>query len=157
MSFIHRSWSDPAGMARQWGGVHGQVHIHKFGGSPALAFRRKGDGRFVVTTRGEADQDRHGIVRWTGKVPFDEIHDLVYRLVLDPANGELDVWLDGARIIALRGVSIGSSLGGCYWCIGNYYAGGVTCPIVAEYANHDFPSPMDLSRRIATPPRWPTA
>ena len=155
MSFNHHGWSDPAGMAQLEGGAHGQVHMHKFGGSPALAFRRHGDGRFLVTTRGELDQKNNK--RWIGQVPFNQVHDLVYRLLLDPSNGQLDVWLDGSRIVSLRGASIGSSVGGCYWCIGCYYGDGVTCPVVAEFANHEFPSQRGLSRRITAAPAWPAA
>ena len=155
MSFNHHGWSDRAGMAQVQGGVHGQVHMHKFRGSPALAFRRKGDGRFLVTTRGENDLD--GNKRWTGQVPFDRVHDLVYRLVLHPTHGALDVWLDGASIVSVKDVSIGSSLGGCYWCIGCYYGGGVTCPVVAEFANHVFPDLSPLLARVKSPPQWPVA
>ena len=155
MSFNHHRWSDPEGMARGWGGVHGQVHMGKFGGSPALAFRRARDGRFMVTTRGENDGENQR--RWAGAVSFDRPHDLVYRLLLHPNQGELDVWLDGKRVVSLTGTSIGSGRGGSYWCLGCYYSGGISCPIVAEYANHDFPSPRDLSARISAPPAWPAA
>lgn len=155
MSFIHHRWSDPQGMAKGWGGVHGQVHMGKFGGSPALAFRRARDGRFLVTTRGELDPGNQR--RWTGAVSFDEPHDLVYRLLLNASAGELDVWLDGRRLVGITGASIGSRRGGSYWCLGCYYSGGISCPIVAEYANHAFPSPRDLSARINRPPAWPTA
>lgn len=155
MSFNHHGWADPAGMTEVWGGVHGQIHMHKFGGSPALAFRRNGDGRFMVTTRGEFDTE--GSKRWMGPLAFDQVHDLVYRLVLHPTDGELDVWVDGRRLVALKGMSIGSHLGGCYWCIGCYYAGGITCPVVAEFGNHAFPSTADLSGRVASPPPWPVS
>lgn len=155
MSFNHHRWADPEGMARASGGVHGQVHMGKFGGSPALAFRRGRDGRFMVTTRGESDDGNQR--RWAGPVSFGEPHDLVYRLLLDPDRGELDVWLDGRQLVSLAGVSIGSGIGGSYWCVGCYYAGGVSCPIVAEIANHDFFSPRDLSASISRPPAWPVA
>ena len=55
------------------------------------------------------------------------------------------------------GVFIGSGIGGSYWCVGCYFAGGVSCPIVAEIAYHDFFSPRDLSARISRPPAWPVA
>ena len=153
MSFNHHAWSDPKGMARGWGGVHGQIHMGKFGGSPALAFRRTRDGRFLVTTRGQFDDGNSK--RWTAPVSFGEVHDLVYRVLLHPTQGELDVWLDGRHVISLRGASIGSHVGGSYWCLGCYYSGGITCPVVAEFANHAFPSPRDLSARIAAAPAWP--
>lgn len=155
MSFVHHRWSDPAGMAQGWGGVHGQIHMHKFGGSPALAFRRHGDGSFMVTTRGEFEPDT--TTRWRGAVSFDQPHDLVYRIVIEPNDGELDVWLDGQHVVNLRKASLGSHLGGCYWCIGCYYGGGITCPVVAEYANHAFPGTGDLSKRIAARPQWTPA
>lgn len=155
MSFNHHGWSDPAGMAKGWGGVHGQIHMGKLGGSPALAFRRTRDGQFLVTTRGELDQGNQR--RWIGPVSFDEPHDLVYRVLLHPEGGELDVWLDGRKLVSLVGASIGSHRGGSYWCIGCYYSGGISCPVVAEFANHAFPSPRDLSARIASRPAWPIA
>jgi hypothetical protein len=156
MSFNHHRWSDPAGMAAQdRGGVHGQIHMGKFGGSPAVAFRRTRDGQFLITTRGEHDPQNNR--RWTGPVAFDQVHDLVYRVRLHPTEGELDVWLNGRRVVSLTRASIGSHLGGCYWCIGCYYSAGVTCPIVAEYASHEFPSARDLSARIAARPEWPAA
>jgi hypothetical protein len=156
MSFNHHGWADAAAMAKgHRGGVHGQVHMHKFGGSPAVAFRRSADGRFRVTTRGEFDPD--GSERWAGPLSFDQVHDLVYRLLLHPTAGELGVWLDGANIVDVKGVSIGSSLGGCYWCVGCYYGGGVACPVAAEFANHVFFDTRDLSRRISSAPAWPFA
>lgn len=155
MSFNHHRWADPEGMARGWGGVHGQVHMGKFGGSPALAFRRARDGRLLITTRGEADDGNQR--RWAGPVSFGQPHDLVYRLLLHPSQGELDVWLDGQRVVSLTETSIGSGKGGSYWCLGCYYSGGISCPIVAEYANHVFPSSQDLSARISRAPAWPVA
>lgn len=153
MSFNHHSWSDPAGMAQGWGGVHGQIHMGKFGGSPALAFRRTRDGRFLITTRGQFDDGNNK--RWMAPVSFNEPHDLVYRVLLHPTEGELDVWLDGKKVLSVDQASIGSRQGGSYWCIGSYYSGGISCPVVAEFANHEFPSPRDLSGRITRPPAWP--
>ncbi|MDP9423674.1 MAG: polysaccharide lyase [Pseudomonadota bacterium] len=156
MSFNHHRWSDPAGMAQGgWGGVHGQIHMGKFGGSPALAFRRTRDGRFLVTTRGQYDDGNNR--RWMAPVSFNERHDLVYRVLLHPSQGELDLWLDGRHVVNVAGASIGSERGGSYWCIGCYYSGGISCPIVAEYANHAFPSPTNLSARISERPAWPIA
>ena len=155
MSFNHHPWSDPAGMARGWGGLHGQIHMGKFGGSPAVAFRRMGDGRLLVTTRGEFD-DRNQ-KRWMARVSFGEPHDLVFRVLLDAIDGQLDVWLDGRRVVEIRRESIGSRVGGSYWCLGNYFAGGITCPVVAEFAHHEFPTVRDLSKRVANMPAWPFA
>ena len=155
MSFNHHGWSDPAGMAKGWGGVHGQIHMGKFGGSPALAFRRTRDGRFLVTTRGEFDDRSRK--RWTAPLSFNEAHDLVYRVTLHPRAGQLDVWLDGQQLVSIANASIGSQLGGSYWCIGCYYSGGISCPVVAEYANHEFPAARDLSARISSSPKWPIA
>jgi hypothetical protein len=153
MSFNHHRWSDPEGMAKGWGGVHGQIHMGKFGGSPALAFRRIRDGRLAITTRGELEPSNQR--RWVAPVSFNEIHDVIYRVLLHPSEGQLDVWLDGRRIVSLAGVSIGSGIGGSYWCLGAYYSGGISCPVVAEFANHIFPSADDLSGRITSPPAWP--
>lgn len=153
MSFIHHSWDDPQGMAAKWGGVHGQLHIgSSFGGSPAVAFRRTRRGQFAITTRGEADSE--GSRRYEGPLAFDQLHNLVYRVVFHPTDGALTVWVNGDRLVDVRGVSIGSSDAECYWSFGCYYAGGVSCPIVAEYGDHIYPSPVDLSHRIGFRPDW---
>jgi hypothetical protein len=157
MSFIHHSWADPSGMARlTLGGAHGQIHIgSKAGGSPAVAFHRYKDGNFLVTTRGE--QESGNTKRYKAPLAFDRPHDLVYRVVLSPTNGSLAVWLNRQKIVDLDGVPIGSHFAESYWNIGAYYYGGVTCPIVAEFANHVYPSPETLLKRTAITPAWPLA
>lgn len=156
MSFIHRSWADPAGMAKLNSGVHGQMHIgSSFGGSPAFAFRRASTGEFQVTTRGENDRHGVGSVRYQAPLSFDEPHDLVYAVTLDPAQGFLRVWIDGRPVVDALGISIGSRFAESFWNIGCYYPSGATCPVVAEYANHIYPSAGDLRGRIANPARWP--
>lgn len=154
MSFIHHRWDDPEGMARgRGGGVHGQLHIgSKFGGSPAVAFRRMRNGEFAITTRGENDEK--GSIRYRGPLPFDQLHHLVYRVLLHPSEASLAVWLNGSRLVDLQGVSIGSSDAECYWSLGCYYAGGVSCPVVAEFGDHYYPGPGDLRQRIGFRPNW---
>lgn len=153
MSFVHHQWDDPAGMAGNWGGVHGQLHIgSKFGGSPAVAFRRTRRGDFAITTRGERDAE--GSRRYERPLPFDALHSLVYRVVLDPRDGALSVWLNGDSVLDVRRISIGSSDAECYWSFGCYYSGGISCPIIAEYGDHIYPGPTDLSRRIGFKPDW---
>lgn len=156
MSFVHQAWDDPAGMARLKGGVHGQVHMGRsFGGSPAVAFRRTADGKFTVTTRGQnATQNAR---QYIGRLTFDRPHDLVYRLVLSPTNGSLAVWLDGDKVVDVSGASIGSSFADSYWNIGCYYAGGITSPVIAEYANVVYPGTLNLEDRIKSPPPWPSS
>jgi hypothetical protein len=154
MSFIHHAWDDPAGMARLWGGVHGQIHMGRtFGGSPAVAFRRTADGQFTVTTRGQRalKSTRH----FVGPIPFGRVHDLVFRVILHPTNGSLAVWLDGHKIVDVERASIGSEYADTHWNIGCYYAGGVTCPVVAEYANVVYPGTTRLDQRITSPAVWP--
>ena len=158
LTFIHHRWADPFGMARLHGGVHGQIHIgSKFGGSPAVAFRRTNDGQFLITTRGELDPDGNGTVRFRGPVSFDEAHDLVCNLVLDPNAGSLRVWIDGRKIVDVSGVSIGSHFAQSYWNIGCYYGSGASCPVVAEYANHVYPALGDLTARTRRPAAWPVS
>ena len=153
MSFVHHHWDDPAGMAANWGGVHGQLHIgSNFGGSPAVAFRRSRRGAFAITTRGERDSD--GTRRYERPLPFDAVHSLVYRVVLSPTNGALQVWLNGDSVLDLRSASIGSRDADCYWSLGCYYSGGISCPIVAEYGDHIYPGPADLRGRIRFKPDW---
>lgn len=153
MSFVHHQWDDPAGMAANRGGVHGQLHIgSKFGGSPAVAFRRTRRGAFAITTRGERDPD--GTRRYERPLAFDELHSLVYRVVLSPKDGALQVWLNGDAVLDARGVSIGSLDAQCYWSFGCYYSGGVTCPIIAEYGDLIYPGLTDLRGRIGIKPDW---
>jgi hypothetical protein len=141
-------------MAARTGGVHGQIHIGRtFGGSPALAFRRNARGEFTVTTRGE--HDPRSRLRYLNDLSFDQPHDLVYRIVLHPNDGELSVWLDGQQVVNVRGQSIGTRHADSYWAVGCYYAGGATCPVVAEFASHRYPAVLDLSDRILTRPVWP--
>lgn len=158
MSFIHHHWDDPVGMAALYGGVHGQIHIGStFGGSPAVAFRRHKSGELQITTRGELDSSGSGTVRYRGACAFDQVHDLVYVVVLHPTNGSLTVWLDRKKIVDVKGVSIGTHYAESYWNVGCYYSGGVTCPVIAEYANHVYPASTSLSSRTTTTPLWPRA
>lgn len=130
------------------------IHIGStFGGSPAVAFRRRENGNLRITTRGEFNTSN--TTRYDKPLSFGQVHDLVYRVVLDPKVGELTVWLDGVKIVDIRGQSIGASTAECHLQLGAYYAGGITCPVVAEYANHVYPSPTDLSARIGNLPVWP--
>lgn len=149
----HEQWADPDGMRKLTGGVYGQLHMGSFGGSPAVAFRRRGDGTFRITTRGEFATSN--TTRYEGALPFGRVHDIVYNVVLHPTAGSLKVWVNGAKVVDVANVSIGSSQGGSYWAFGAYFAGGVTSPVVAEYANHVYPSTASLSERISNQPVWP--
>lgn len=151
----HHSWADPVGMRALKGGVYGQIHIgSKFGGSPAVAFRRKDDGAFRVTTRGEFDTG--GSIRYEGPLSFDQVHDIVYNVVLHPTAGKLRVWVDGTKIVDISNVSIGSSYADSYWAFGAYFAGGVTSPVIAEYANMTYPGTTSLLTRTTSRPAWPS-
>lgn len=152
-SFLDHAWSDPAGMkAIGSGGAHSQMHMPS-GGSPAFAFRRYKDGRFLVTTNGDNDPTSNH-KRYIGTLSFGQVHDVVYRFTLHPTHGALDVWLDGRHIVSLWDSSIGSSEVGCYQCYGLYYGRGVTCSVVTEIGNIAFPSRTSLSSRITSRPRW---
>ena len=153
-SFVHHGWSDSPGMRELQGGVYGQIHIGStFGGSPALAFRRRADGRFLITTRGEYDTE--GTTRYEGDLSFDELHDVVYEVSLHPTRGSLRVWIDGQQIVDARGLSLGHSNAESYWNLGTYFSGGISGTVVAEYANHVYPAPLELRDRINTRPCWP--
>jgi hypothetical protein len=157
MSFIHHGWSDPFGMNKlTTGGAHGQIHMGStVGGSPPVAFRRHNDGSFLITTRGESE--RGNTKRYKAPLAFDRPHDLVYRVVLSPTNGSLAVWLNREKIVDLERTPIGSSVAESYFNVGSYYAGGVTCPIIAEFANLVYPAPEALLRRTTVTPAWPLA
>lgn len=152
-SFIDHSWPDPVGMRNTTGGAHFQMHMPS-GGSPAFAFRRDKYGNFTVTTNGDNDPTSNH--KWYSQVlSFDQVHDIVYRCVIHPVNGQLDVWLDRKLVLSLRNVSLGTSQSGCYPCYGLYYGGGCTCSIVAEHANIAAPSTASLSGRTSISPAWP--
>lgn len=152
-SVNNHAWADPAGMTATTGGAMCQMHMPS-GGSPAFAFRRDKNGNFLVTTNGANDPINNN-KRYVGPLSFGAVHDIVYRCVIHPVNGELDVWVDGRQVLTLRGASIGQTNPGCYWCLGLYFAGGTTCPIVAEYSNHVAPTTNYLLARISSPPSWP--
>ena len=154
MSFVHGSWADPVGMATKTGGVYGQIHIGStFGGSPAVGFRRAKDGRFRITTRGELSTA--STIRYQAPLSFDTVHDLVYNVVLDPVNGSLKVWLDGALVVDVSKVSIGTHYAESYFNHGTYFSGGITTPVVAEYANIAYPGQTSLLARVNSRPVWP--
>ncbi len=153
-SFVHHGWNDLVGMRELQGGVYGQIHIGStFGGSPALAFRRRADGGFLITTRGEYDTE--GTTHYEGDLSFDELHDLVYQVNLHPTQGSLRVWIDGQQIVDARGLSLGHSNAESYWNFGTYFSGGISGTVVAEYANHVYPAPLILRDRVNTRPCWP--
>jgi hypothetical protein len=142
-------------MMSSWGGVYGQIHMgSKVGGSPALAFRRKHDGRFQITTRGQFDDE--GTLQYEGPLAFGKTHDIVYRLVLHPTDGSLQVWINGKKLVDVAKASIGHAAGDSYWNIGLYFPKNVIPKAVAEYANHAYPSTKSLESRILNPPGWPS-
>ena len=153
-STLHHPWDDPEGMLSTYGAVFGQIHIgSEVGGSPALAFRRKKNGLFRITTRGELDDG--GSVRYEQPLSWGVPHDIVYRVVLHPYNGSLRIWLDGVQIVNISEVSIGHSKADSYWNVGVYSPGGVTSPVIMELANHVYPGRTSLLTRTSQPPAWP--
>lgn len=150
-TYLDRAWPNAAGMLAETGGCFTQMHWPG-SGSPAFAFRRGRDGKLVITTRGDGQDNTK---RYEGAMSFGLPHDIVYRFVLGP-QGELDVWVDGAQIVNFRG-PVGSATPGCYWCIGCYYAGGTGGnTVIQEYGNHVFPTTASLESRVANLARWPT-
>ncbi|MDZ4307950.1 heparin lyase I family protein [Allopontixanthobacter sp.] len=153
-STLQHAWADPQGMLSTYGIVFGQIHMgSKVGGSPALAFRRKDDGRFRITTRGEFDNA--GSVRYEAPLSFDEVHDVVYNIVLHPTAGRLRVWVDNVMVVDVPKASIGHSAGDSYWNVGVYAPGGVTSPVSLELANHVYPGTASLLDRTTQRPSWP--
>lgn len=150
-NYLDQPWPNPAGMQAGTGGCLTQMHWPG-SGSPAFAFRRSGDGKLVITTRGDGETNTK---RYEGAMAVGVPHDFVYRFVLG-VQGELDVWLDGTQILNFRG-PVGSATPGCYWCIGCYYAGGTGGnTVIQEYGNHVFPTTASLADRAAAPLTWPT-
>lgn len=154
LSFIHYRWADPAGMAQLFGGVYMQLHMGDFGGSPAVAFRRHKTGDFLITTRGQ--KNTANTKRYLGPLAWDTIHDIVYRVRCNPTSGQLDVWLNGAKIVGITKQSIGSNVAGYRPYVGCYFSGGITCPIIAEVGNYVYPGTVPLDARITNCPAWPS-
>ena len=154
LSFIHHKWADPVGMAELYGGVYMQLHMGDFGGSPAVAFRRHKTGDFLITTRGQ--NNTSNTKRYLKPLAWDTVHDLVYRVRFSRTAGQLDVWLNGAKIVGITGQSIGSDKAGYRPYVGCYFSGGITCPIVAEIGNYVYPGTVPLATRITNRPAWPT-
>ncbi|MDZ4099761.1 MAG: heparin lyase I family protein, partial [Methylophilaceae bacterium] len=152
-STIHHSWNDPEGMKATWGGVYGQIHMGSPGGNPALAFRRRQDGTFLITSRSEFEAS--SVRRYHAELEWDKPHDIVYNVVLHPTNGRLKVWINGQIVVDYTG-GIGHSAADHYWNFGLYFSKNVTSPVVAEYANHVYPGTKSLSTRIAGAPAWPS-
>ncbi|HWJ58068.1 MAG TPA: heparin lyase I family protein [Sphingomicrobium sp.] len=149
-TFLDHAYSDLAGMkAQKSGGSHMQMHMPN-GGSPAFAFRRFGDGQWGITTNPGGN-----VKRYRQPLSFDVPHDVVYRFVPHPSNGQLDVWLDGQQVLSYRG-AIGGSENGYYPCYGLYYGSGITGSVIAEVANIAHPSTARLSGRITNRPGWPS-
>jgi hypothetical protein len=148
-SFKDTAFSDPAGMKAFAAGSHFQMHMPG-GGSPVWALRRKGDGSSTITTNPGGNKTRA-----TFSVSFDAVHDCVYRQIIQPTNGELDVWIDGRQVLKYRGALSDSKSGnGYYPCYGPYYGSGMSGVIVVEYANIAPPSLSDLSARLTAAPAW---
>ena len=152
MSFNHHCGNTTSG-------VHGQIHMGSTaGGSPALAFRRSSDGPnvFKVTTNSQSGSGTTGsVTRASLNVSCGAVHDLVYRVVLNPTAGSLTVWIDRAKVVDLPRIPIGHSNAEHYWNFGAYYSGGIKSTVVAEYANHVYPSTADLSARTVSGVAWP--
>lgn len=153
LSFIHYRWADPAGMAELYGGVYMQLHMGDFGGSPAVAFRRHKSGQFLITTRGQ--NNTSNTKRYLAPLAWDTKHDIVYRVRFHPSYGQLDVWLNGTKIVGITNQSIGSNVAGYRPYVGCYFSGGITCPIVAEVGNYVYPATVPLDARITNCPAWP--
>jgi hypothetical protein len=112
--------------------------------------RRKGDGTWTITTNPGGNKTRLSI-----QVPFDAVNDLVYRQLTDPVHGELDINLNGKRVLSYRGPLSDSKPGnGYYPCYGIYYGSGMAGTIVHEVANIAPPSLAELSARISNAPAW---
>lgn len=155
-SFIDHSWPDPVGMNLTTGGAHMQMHMPS-GNGAAFALRRYRDGTFLVTTNSSAGGN---LKQFNAPLSFDAVHDVVYRCICDPAAGELDLWLDGTQVTAFRGllgIAGATSTAGYYFCRGLYYGGGITCNIVAEFANVVTPQTANLLSRVSSPPPWPAS
>lgn len=132
--------------------------------TPPLAFKVTPLGALEVQTRGDVSATTKvsppTVVR--ASVPnanSGRIIRIVYRVLMDPVAGELDVWIDGKRLVTDRNVSIGyndstedSKLQFKY----GQYRSHTDATIVTEFANVDFGT-TSLMDRVRSIEPWPSA
>ena len=125
------------------------------GASPAVgmsAVYLNGGAGFRITTCGDSHVN---ITRATVPLALDTVHDVVMQVTPNGTNGLLNVWLDGKPILNLTGVPVGSlKEDGYTFRIGAY--GLLNGNLVREEIGNiaAFPSGVNLSGRIASPPAW---
>jgi len=128
------------------GMVLGQFHQTEdkgdFSGYPPFELNLKSDGLHVFTaSASSASQLRHyPHTHRAGPIPFTlgEYHQIEIRVVFGwNENAELEVWIDGNKIVDLAGVSIGmNDRIGPYWKFGIYYQPDTARQsVTADYRN----------------------
>jgi hypothetical protein len=134
-------------LPRSWS-ILGQLHQRPEQGEvekpPPLAHvyrgRRDGSADIGIVVRGDPREVTDSSVQarelWSGTAPIGSWLTFVHRLRLDPqGGGELDTWLNGARIVRERDLVLGyEDAHGPYWKIGIYRQGS-GARTVAEYAD----------------------
>jgi hypothetical protein len=103
------------------------------------------------------------------QTPWDAGNDLVYYFEQHETTGVLKLWLNGDLIVDEDPLPLGASGGGTYLGVNAYFAEGITCPVVNQFANFVFPFSGGLAGsalpdsnsdgvpdRVSSPPAWPS-
>lgn len=129
---------------------------------PPLAFKVTQAGALEVHTRGDQTVTTVVTPRLVVRSSIPNANDgrvirVVYRVIMNPFDGELDVWINGVRVVRTRGASIGyndtTDESMLQFKIGQYRS-HTDEVIVTEFANVEFGT-KNLLARISTPPAWP--
>lgn len=108
-------------------------------------------GRLIVFS--EYSGSRAGAqtsVRYNGTLSRNEWHHLVFHLREGDTNGQLDIWLDGAKIVDFAG-TIGAIGNQAYWKFGIYRGyGPIAAPLAIQFANMEVGT-SDLTARVTAP------
>ncbi|WP_344051870.1 heparin lyase I family protein [Microbacterium lacus] len=129
---------------------------------PAIAFKITPAGALEVHTRGDKNAITVTTPRTVVRTSIPNANDgrvihVVYRTRLNAFGGELDVWIDGTRVVRSRDASIGyndttdDSLPQFKF---GQYRSATSETIVTEFANVDFGT-ANLLGRVANPLPWP--
>lgn len=156
---LPEAYADPASMMESSGGLFSQMKTDG-PGSPVLGMRRTRGDKLQITTRA-IDEPGLGETLFEGEWKLGVPHYFVRRMVFGSGTGQLDVWMDGRKIVSARNIRMGSSnpANAPYPKLGAYYSRGLgssPCSrVVNEFANYREPTTTNLSHLIKNPPPWP--
>jgi hypothetical protein len=151
-------FTDPEGMMTAMGSTALSISQLKpnSGGSPTRAHRLTGDARFRATRTYPAKDNYKQYTSPLG-IRYDDgnPHRIVETLIPHPTAGEWQLWLDGIRVVNIKGVPIGANTTG-YSISYGIYSGALEGDLLIEYANPIHNSATSLEHLIDDY-TWPVA